>query len=72
MLQKVPKLLKMVLFIGINIVVSALLILMCKDQSNLAVVIVCGVLFRICNVVLIIQVVIVIIYIIKVITKKRE
>lgn len=69
MLQKVPKLLGMLLLIGINIAVSALLIFMCKDQDNLAVVIVYGVLFRICNVVSIIQVVIVIIYIIKIIAK---
>lgn len=69
MLQKVPKLLGMLLLIGINIAVSALLIFMCKDQDNLAVVIVYGVLFRICNVVSIMQVVIVIIYIIKIIAK---
>ena len=70
MLQKVPKLLKMMLLMGINVLVSAILIFICKDQSNLAVIIVCGIIFRICNVVLIVQVVIVIIYFIRTITKR--
>lgn len=69
---KMLKLSKMTVLIGINIAVSTLLVFMCKDQSNLTVVTVCGILFRICNIVLMIQVAVLMIHVIKRIIQNRK